>query len=312
MRGWILLFLTLFVTMPSAEGAEILTPFAGSKAVGKYKADFVKFHYLVQDKKDIGTAVLEGRLISRIFMKPAEKSNFEVFKSYEKALAAGGFEMIAVLDDVKRSEILSRAVNSKGKNGFIQRRYTRKGKPVSVGVKALVGTQGQEYIAAEKTIDKTRVIVVVSTSRSGNYVIEQFETAAMAEGTVALTLENLKKKMDSEGRIAIYGIHFDTGSAKIKPSSAETIATIVQYLRDNPNRHFYVVGHTDDQGKLASNMTLSKARARAVADAVIARLPKAKGRLIASGVGPLSPVATNGEADGRELNRRVELVSTHN
>ena len=311
MRGWIVGIFTLFLFISSAGGAEILSPFAGSTPVGTYETDFVKFHYLVQNKKDAETAVVEGRLLSRIFKKPEAKSNFEIFKSYEKVLADGGFAMLAVLDDVKRTEILSRDVNSKDKNNFVQRRYMHNGKPVAAGPKALVGTQGQEYIAAEKTIDKTRVIVVVNTSRSGNYVIEQFETAAMAQDTVKLTLENLNKAMDSEGRIAIYGIHFDTGSAAIKPSSSETLATIVQYLKANPGRHFYVVGHTDDQGMLASNMTLSKARAKAVVEAVTAKVPAAKERLRPDGVGPLSPVATNGADDGRALNRRVELVSTH-
>jgi len=154
-------------------------------------------------------------------------------------------------------------------------------------------------------------VIVVNTSRNGHYVIEQFETATMEEGTVALTLDALNDKLASEGRIAIYGIHFDTGSAAIKPESADTVATIVQYLRDHPEQIFYVVGHTDDQGKLAENLTLSKARAKSVVAAVTAELPGAKERLIARGVGPLSPVATNCAADGRQLNRRVELVSTH-
>jgi len=133
----------------------------------------------------------------------------------------------------------------------------------------------------------------------------------MDTGTATLTLDNLDKSIESEGRIAIYGIHFDTGSAQIQPSSSETIATVVAYLKANPERYFYVVGHTDDQGTLAANMQLSQARAQAVVDAVTAELQEAEGKLFAKGVGPLSPVATNGADDGRALNRRVELVSTH-
>ena len=114
-----------------------------------------------------------------------------------------------------------------------------------------------------------------------------------------------------EGRIALYGIQFATGSATIQPESADTLETIVSYLRENPERYFYVVGHTDDVGGLGSNMTLSEARAQAVVDALLMALPAARDRLTARGVGPLSPVATNGENDGRALNRRVELVSTH-
>jgi outer membrane protein OmpA-like peptidoglycan-associated protein len=57
-------------------------------------------------------------------------------------------------------------------------------------------------------------------------------------------------------------------------------------------------------------MALSEARAQAVVDALAEALPSARDKLIARGVGPLSPVATNGADDGRTLNRRVELVST--
>ncbi len=301
--------LVIFFTV-NAQAGEILSPFAGSDTVGAYQTDFVKFHYLVEKGDAVETALQEGRLTSRIYMRPAEKSNYEVFKSYEMELAAAGFDMLAVLDNVSKAELLARAANGKEGNNFLQRAYTHDGKSVGVGVKGAVSTQGQEYIAARKTIDQTDVVIVVNTSRNGHYVIEQFETAAMELGTVALTLDALNDQLANEGRIAIYGIHFDTGSAVIKPESAETVATIVQYLQDNPDRVFYVVGHTDDQGGLAENMTLSDARAKAVVAAVTGALPDAEARLIARGVGPLSPVATNGAADGRQLNRRVELVST--
>jgi len=294
-----------------ARAGEILSPFAGSETVGAYETDFVKFHYLVGTGDDVETAVQEGRLISRIYMRPADKSNYEVFKSYEKELSAAGFDMLAVLDNVSKAELLARTANGKEGNNFLQREYAHEGKAVGIGVKGVVSTQGQEYIAARKTIDQTDVVIVVNTSHKGHYVIEQFETAAMEQGTVALTLDALNDQLANEGRIAIYGIHFDTGSAVIKPESAETVATIVQYLRDHPDRIFYVVGHTDDQGKVAENLTLSEARAKSVIAAVTAELPDADAQLIAYGVGPLSPVATNGAADGRQLNRRVELVSTH-
>lgn len=294
-----------------ARAGEILSPFSGSETVGAYQADFVKFYYLVGEGDSVETVRQDGRLISRIYLRPAEKSNYEVFKSYEKELTAAGFDMLAVLDNVAKAELLARSANGKEGNNFLQRAYEQDGKAVGVGVKGAVATQGQEYIAARRTIDGTDVLIVVNLSRNGHYVIEQFETAAMEEGTVALTLDALNSALDTDGRIAIYGIHFDTGSAVIKPESAETVGTIVQYLSDHPDRIFYVVGHTDDQGELAANLTLSEARARAVVDAVTTDLPDAAPRLIARGVGPLSPVATNGAADGRQLNRRVELVSTH-
>jgi len=268
--------LALLLFMASAHGAQILSPFAGRKTVGAYETDFVKFYYLVEKKGGVETALREGRLSSRIYSKPASKSNYEVFRSYEKELAAAGFKMLAVLDDASKAELLARRANSKGKNNFQQRAYTHAGKPVSITVKAKMASQGQEYIAAHKTADGKEIVMVVITSRSGDYVVEQFETAAMEEDTVTLTLDALRDRLVSEGRIAIYGLHFDTGSAQLKPASAETVATIVEYLRGHPQQVFYVVGHTDDQGALASNMSLSAARAKSVVAAVTRALPGRK------------------------------------
>ena len=256
MKAFAIGVLTLVFLTTGVRAGEILSPFAGSETVGAYQTDFVKFHYLVETSDDIETAMQEGRLTSRIYKRPEEKSNYEIFKSYENELVAAGFEMLAVLDDVSKAELLARSANGQDMNNFLQRSYTLDGNSVSIGVKGAVSTQGQEYIAARKTIDDTDVVIVVNTSRTGYYVIEQFETAAMEEGTVALTLDALSDRLAGEGRIAIYGIHFDTGSSVIKPESAETISTIVQYLRDHPEQYFYVVGHTDDEGTLTENLSL--------------------------------------------------------
>ena len=301
----------LLLLWPGISGAasELVSPFAGSEALGEFQADFVKFHYLPTAEESVESVAVEGRLKSRIYKKPAEKSNYEVFKSFEKELRAGGFEMLAVMDDTTRVELLVRDANGAGKNDMIKRRYVNDGTPTSLGNVAQIATQAQEYIAARKTIDQTDVLIVVFTSRSGNYAIERLESAAMEEGTVVLSLDALRSQIENEGRIAIYGILFDTGSAVVKPDSAETISTIVQYLRENPSKSFYVVGHTDDQGSFDSNMALSRARAQATVKVLLEQLPEARGRLQADGVGPLSPVATNAGTDGRSLNRRVELVS---
>lgn len=303
-------FLWYLVACGVASAAPILSPFAGSEALGEYATDFVRFHYLEQTEDGPAAKITEGRLISRLYRKPPEKSNYEVFRSYEKEIAAAGFELIAALGDNSRVELLARSINDKTANNFLQRNYQADGKSVGVGTKALVATQAQQYIAARKQVNGVDILIVVSTSRSGNYVIEQLESAAMEQETVQLTLENLNNRIDRDGRIAIYGINFDSNSAVIKAESANTIETIVSYLRQNPQRSFYVVGHTDDEGTLQHNMSLSHARAEAVVAAIVAALPQAESRLTAHGVGPLSPVATNTQADGRGLNRRVELVST--
>jgi len=141
MKAFAIIVSTLVIFFTTGVHAgEILSPFSGSETVGVYETDFVKFHYLVGEGDDVGTALQEGRLISRIYMRPADKSNYEIFKSYEKELTAAGFELLAVLDDVSKAELLARAANGKDKNNFLQRAYSFEGKPVGVGVKGAVST----------------------------------------------------------------------------------------------------------------------------------------------------------------------------
>ena len=69
-----------------------------------------------------------------------------------------------------------------------------------------------------------------------------------------------------------------------------------------------VVGHTDNQGALESNIALSKRRAEAVTTTLASNYGVAANRLLAFGVAELALVASNTGDEGRAKNRRVELV----
>ena len=111
----------------------------------------------------------------------------------------------------------------------------------------------------------------------------------------------------SDGKVAVYGIYFDTGKSLLKPESAPTLEEIGKLLKQNPKLNLYVVGHTDNQGTPEANLKLSADRADAVVRALLGQGIKAA-RLKAAGVGQYCPVATNRTEDGRAKNRRVELV----
>ena len=70
----------------------------------------------------------------------------------------------------------------------------------------------------------------------------------------------------------------------------------------------FVVGHTDNQGALVRNMTLSQQRADAVVKALVTDYKIAAPRLVGKGVASFSPVASNDSETGKAKNRRVELV----
>ena len=136
------------------------------------------------------------------------------------------------------------------------------------------------------------------------YIVEE----KTMEQYVVADADALAKEISLTGKVAVYGIHFDTGKAVVKPDSKPALEEIAKLLREDAGLDIYVVGHTDSVGTFASNMSLSMARAEAVVNVLVKEYGIDSGRLKAHGVGPLVPASTNRSEDGRAMNRRVELV----
>ncbi len=128
------------------------------------------------------------------------------------------------------------------------------------------------------------------------------------QAMVNLGADEMSKAIAQTGRVALYGILFDTAKAEIKPASKPALDEIAKLLKKDASLSLHVVGHTDAQGKLEANFDLSKRRAEAVKAALIKDYGIASARLSANGVASLAPIATNESDEGRAKNRRVELV----
>jgi OOP family OmpA-OmpF porin len=148
---------------------------------------------------------------------------------------------------------------------------------------------------------------VMSYRDAGSYQVWIIEETKMEQDIVADPTV-MANDIERTGRVAVYGIYFDTDSYKIKPESEPTIKAIAELLRNKSDLNLYVVGHTDFTGDLDHNMKLSENRAQAVVDALVKDYGISEKRLTAKGVGPLSPLSTNKTDEGKKLNRRVELV----
>jgi outer membrane protein OmpA-like peptidoglycan-associated protein len=104
-------------------------------------------------------------------------------------------------------------------------------------------------------------------------------------------------------------IHFDVNSSTVKPESRQTLVDLAQVLKDYPEDIVVVAGHTDSDGAADYNLSLSEMRARAVSDILVGSgVPGAS--IQAHGYGETQPIASNDTADGKALNRRVELSIT--
>ena len=92
---------------------------------------------------------------------------------------------------------------------------------------------------------------------------------ADADGQVqVLDMAAMQKSLAESGRVAVYGVYFDTDKAEVKPESKAALDEMGKLLNANPNLKVYVVGHTDNQGTLAGNLDLSQKRADAVVKAL--------------------------------------------
>ena len=130
----------------------------------------------------------------------------------------------------------------------------------------------------------------------------------MDSGQVTVDASALAKGLQAQGRIALYGVFFDTGKAELKPESKPQLDEMGKLLQANPSFKVHVVGHTDNQGTLEGNLALSRQRAQAVVDALVKAYKVDARRLSAAGVASYAPLAANADEAGRARNRRVELV----
>ena len=138
--------------------------------------------------------------------------------------------------------------------------------------------------------------------------LEVSEVKSMDSGLVTVNADAMKKAIAETGRVALYGLFFDTGKADVKPESKPALAEIIKLLNGEPSMRLLVVGHTDTVGSPQGNQELSLRRAQSVVDTLVKGRGIDAGRLQAAGVGFASPIATNRNEQGRARNRRVELV----
>jgi OmpA-OmpF porin, OOP family len=113
--------------------------------------------------------------------------------------------------------------------------------------------------------------------------------------------------LEADGRVVTQGIRFDTGSDGIRGESGPTLQEIVAMLRDHPGLRVRIEGHTDNVGSAAANRDLAERRAAAVRLYLVGQQIDA-GRLESAGFGDSRPAAPNETPEGRQQNRRVELV----
>ncbi|MBM1221925.1 OmpA family protein [Ponticoccus sp. SC2-23] len=150
-------------------------------------------------------------------------------------------------------------------------------------------------------------VQVIRVAPSGSAPVAQVSGPAMREPTPR-SLGDFGARLEVDGRVILSDLSFDTGSAQLGEGSFASLRALAAYLDANQGRRVALVGHTDAEGSLDGNITLSRRRAGSVLERLVSEYGVRRAQLDAQGMGYLSPIATNLTPEGREANRRVEVI----
>ncbi|MEL6361132.1 MAG: OmpA family protein [Pseudomonadota bacterium] len=270
-----------------------VTPYPGSSMTRRTDEGFGSYDLVTgfnpdgkTDDELFETLSVDGVVTKMSFENPKERSHTEIFTNYREALENAGFNVLFSCGDEEC-----------GPN------YIRSGWQRVTDMTYF--TPKKHYLSASANIDgqKLYVAMVVAPLRHQIYIVEGGE---MERGLVSAAL--ITEGLLANGRVILDGLFFATDKSDLLPASTPALEVIADFLKANPTLNVYIVGHTDSTGGLDYNLALSRSRARAVVDVLVADYGINKSRLDAHGVGPLSPASSNQGEQGRAANRRVEMV----
>ena len=260
-----------------------------------------------------------GRRVALHYTLPAGRSSLEVIRNYQQQARTDGFQLVfecvgdacgqgsgqvpvslvaAMMPPRFFDQIGDNSAAACGSYGVSAIRYALMENKATAATLAVAASNPEIFSVYCSDAFKNQLSVWVS----------RVEPQARDQQMVALSAGDMAKSIDADGRVALYGIYFDTGRADIKPESKASLDQIGELLKQRPELKLHVVGHTDNVGGVDANMGLSKRRAESVVAALASNYGVNRARLTGNGVASLAPVKTNTTDEGRAKNRRVELV----
>lgn len=272
----------------------------------------------IKDDKWVDPVTVEGKITKIFYLSPLGKTPIEVFRNYQQALVAAGFKARVVCERDCTDQYWAMRKTIEPPNGMSWADgglETIGGGSYSLTGGVLTPSNGRLwYGTLPRDGQDVHVLLYVSDAENeSTHIATTFlqiaEPKAMQTGQVKVDAKALGQGLEANGKIALYGLYFDTGKADVKPESKPQLDEMAKLLQAQPALKVYIVGHTDNQGSLESNVTLSQQRAQAVAAALVKDYKIDAKRLVARGVASLAPIAANAAETGRAKNRRVELVT---
>jgi outer membrane protein OmpA-like peptidoglycan-associated protein len=247
-------------------------------------------HPLPDDADHVETAQVQGhRYAIRYELAPAGRAPtlFETQQYYEKLAADAGFK-----------------VEKSGAVGDVTETFHRTSNAREIWV----------YLEPAVTVN-VLTIVESNVDAPPPRLAATPPAAPVAASTIAATTttspadpqgDSLYTALNGDGRVVLPFV-FHPGKDDLDVSSQPLVDRVVAMMKHHPGLFLRIEGHTDNTGAPEDNLRLSAQRALAVQAVLVAARIDEK-RLDAVGVGGLQPLADNNTAQGREKNRRIELV----
>lgn len=163
------------------------------------------------------------------------------------------------------------------------------------------GATGFVHVARVLPAEAVEANPVVLSSRSP-------DAPALVPDLSAERHGDLIERLTGLGSAPLDDLRFETGASELSGETYASLNSLALFLNTFPTRQVVLVGHTDASGSLESNIALSQARAEAVRRFLTRELGVEPSQVEAQGIGYLAPRASNATAQGREANRRVEVV----
>ena len=235
--------------------------------------------YTATPRPNVSRKEVEGRVYKTFYIHQGDVSALQVMRNYEAALKAGGFTTVVT------GKVAALPSMEDARDGSLFGAFTlMQGGQPALYVNILIDPNVGEPVS--------RVVIVEPQQMQQVYAVD---------------VSSLYASLTAEGRVAVYGINFETNRSAIAPESETVLAQVRDLLGAHPELKLRIEGHTDNVGAPAANRTLSEQRAAAV-KAWLVRNGVDGARLTAEGLGDTRPAVPNDTDDGRARNRRVELV----
>lgn len=298
---------------PGGADHPLISRYAGS-ILYTYGANTQGTAQLVDSEKgEPVVRTVEGKLSNRLYWGPKETSALAIHRNYQQALKAAGFETMFSCETVqceklkvqRKMSAFPREANWVESDSLVTGTFNSGNQPDFHYLSARKQTgSGYTYVQVALAGAKSEGI---SAGRVRQFV-QIVEPAQTEMGKVTVDARAIGAGLQRDGKIALYGVHFDTNKAVLREDSAAQLQSMAEALKAQPSMKVLIVGHTDNQGDIDANLALSQKRAQAVVEALSAKYGIPASRMSARGVASFAPVSTNTTDEGRAKNRRVELV----